>query len=131
MPDESTTTEQQKRAIVGARKKRQLQMAAAAISALRHEFPEIEDLLLSQATEMLREASRTREGDRQAVLDTLAKWPETGLTAADIAEEASLPSRTVRAVLEEMRAENPAPITYREQGHLGERGRPVFIFKLR
>jgi hypothetical protein len=118
-----------KRALIGERRRRRLRQLASSILSLGvREYPDLKPEIRRLADSTLERASRSREGDRAAVLTSLTAWRDTGLTVSEIADEVGFTEDAVRLVLDELLEVTPPRVS--ERARDGGRGRPAHIYIL-
>lgn len=95
------TSQKEKRGAIGARRRRDLSLFVTELQQQQAKFPRIRQDIQYFIDELVTEIERTREGDRQAVIDVLANW-QTPLRVDEIMEDVGLNERVVRGVLAEL-----------------------------
>lgn len=116
------TSQKEKRGAIGARRRRALSLLVTELQQLQQQqpFSRIQPDIQYFIDELVTEIERTREGDRQAVIDVLANW-QTPLRVDETMEETGLSERVVRGVLAELLEAGIVTVTDRpgdsERGH--------------
>src|SRR5688572_17554478 len=125
------TSQKEKRGAIGAQRRRDLSLFVTELQKLQDEFPRIRLDIQYFINKAVGDIERTREGDRQMVLDSLTKWKAVGSTQNDLVEETGLSDRVVRGVLDELLQENPPLVVITgERSEPGQRGRPSKVYDL-
>jgi hypothetical protein len=126
-----SSLQKEKRGTISARRRRQLLLLVTELQKLQSKFPEIRADIQDDIDDHLRQAARTRELDRQDVLNSLTNWQGVGSTANDLIEETGLSDRVVRGVLDELQTTDPPRVVVTgERATDGERGRPAKVYDL-
>lgn len=120
------TSQKEKRGTISARRRRQLRLLVTDLQKLQTKFPDLRHDIQDNIDEHLRQAERTRERDREDVLNSLKNWKGVGSSVDDLIEETGLSERVVRGVLEEI---EPLLIVG-ERTRDGERGRSAKVYDL-
>jgi hypothetical protein len=124
-----SSLQKEKRGTISARRRLQLNLLVTELQRLQREFPDVRAEIQDDIDDHLRQAARTRELDRQDVLNSLTNWKAVGSTVNDLLEETGLSDRVVRGVLEELQGEGLVIVTG-ERATDGERGRPAKAYDL-
>lgn len=120
------TQSEEKRALAGARRRRRLMQLAADYGGLIKLHPDLASIIRGHLADLLQLAGRTRETERAAVWRALSVWGETGLTVAELAEEADVSAWAARTILDEFLSESPPLVAYSER--VSERGRRARVY---
>lgn len=116
------TSQKEKRGTIGARRRRALSLFITELQQLQQQkdFERVRQDIQHFIDEVVTEIARTREGDRQAVVDVLANW-QTPLRVDEIMEDVGLNERIVRGVLAELMQAGIVKVSDRpgdtERGH--------------
>jgi len=125
------TSQKEKRGAVSARRRRQLLLLVSELQKQQPNFPDITGDIQDLCDDLTRLAMRTREADRQQVIDSLTNWRGVGSTANDLMEDTGLSERITRGVLEELKSEDPPMVIVTgERAPDGGRGRPAEVYDL-
>jgi hypothetical protein len=119
----------QKRGVVSVRRSRAHMLLVADLQELQAKHKTLRLELQDHIDHHLRQAARTRELDRQDVLNSLTNWKGAGSTVDDLVEDTGLSDSVVRGVLEELQSEGLV-IVKGERSTDGERGRPAKVYDL-
>jgi len=93
----------ERRAPVSRKRRRRAQCCLSKLTVLQDEYPELSRHVQTAVDAILYQRDRTREGDREAVLQVLKEWDATGLVVEDLVEEVEYLSRwDVGEVLKEI-----------------------------
>jgi response regulator of citrate/malate metabolism len=120
-----------KRELTGAARRRDLLLLVTDLQKLQSKYPRLRNEIQSDIDDHLRQAERTRESDRRAVVDALQRWREARLEGADVDElsdETGLSEATVRRILNELLDEGR--IEFFEKETERDRGRPTRYYFL-
>ncbi len=121
------TSPKEKRGAVGARRRRDLSLLVTELQKQQSNFPRIRSDIQYFIDELVTEIERTREGDRQAVIEVLANW-QTPLRVDEIMEDVGLNERVVRGVLAELL--QAVIVQVAERPGDNERGHPAKVYSL-
>jgi hypothetical protein len=125
------TSQKEKRGAVSARRRRQLLLLVSELQRQQPNYPDITGDIQDLCDDLTRLAMRTREADRQQVIDSLTNWHCVGSTANELMEDTALSERVIRGVLEELKsADPPIVIVTGERAPDGGRGRPAEVYDL-
>ena len=122
------TSQKEKRGTISARRRRQLLLLVTDLQNLQSKFPDLRADIQDDIDDHLRQAARTREADRQDVLDSLTNWRGAGSTVDDIVEDTGLSERAVRGVLDELLQQGRVIVVGERQD--SQRGRPAKVYDL-
>ena len=122
------TSQKEKRDTISARRRRQLLLLVTDLQNLQSKFPDLRADIQDDIDDHLRQAARTREADRQDVLDSLTNWRGAGSTVDDIVEDTGLSERAVRGVLDELLQQGRVIVVGERQD--SQRGRPAKVYDL-
>jgi hypothetical protein len=126
------TSPKEKRGTISARRRRQLRLLVAELQKLQtqKQFQDVRLDIQDTIDEYVRQEERTREADRQDVLDSLTNWRGAGSTADDIVEDTGLSERAVRGVLDEFTQEEAPRVVITGERQDSQRGRPAKVYDL-
>jgi len=89
----TTPAPPERRAPVSKKRRRRAQCCLSKLTLLQEEYPELSRHVQTAVDAILYQRDRTREGDREAVLQVLRDWDATGLVIEDLVEEVEYLSR--------------------------------------
>ena len=92
-PERQTPAAPERRAPVSQKRRRRAQCCLSKLTLLQEEYPELSRHVQTAVDAILYQRDRTREGDREAVLQVLRDWDATGLVVEDLVEEVEYLSR--------------------------------------
>lgn len=124
------TSPKEKRGAISARRRRQLLLLVTSLQALQSQFPDLRADIQDDIDEHLKQAARTREADRQDVINSLTNWLGAGSTVDDIVEDTGLSERAVRGVLDELTQEETPRVIIVGERQDSQRGRPAKVYDI-
>ena len=83
----------ERRAPVSRRRRRRAECCLSELTLLQHKYPELSRQVQASIDAIAYQRDRTREGDREAVLQVLRDWDATGLVIEDLVDEVEYLSR--------------------------------------
>lgn len=125
------TSQLGKRGVISAQRRRQLRLLIVELQTLQQtKFQDIRNEIQDVINDLVCLAERTREGDRQSVIDSLKNWQDVGSTQNDLVEETGLTLRAVRSILDELQSADPPLVIVVGERQDSDRGRPAKVYDL-
>ncbi len=111
----------ERRGVVSAQRRRDLVLLTVDLQMLQAKYPLLRLDIQDNIDGHLRQADRTREADRGAVLAVIDDWQDVGLTIQEITDDTGLSDRVIRFILDELLSAELVGV--REEAQAGKHGR--------